>query len=102
MEGGQSWHRVHEACKEHLWITGRVGKLPVAAAVIYMGTGAAAIANEELYECPLGDITALAGDHQILLIGDFNGLLEELGGQMESNGYRMQRLAQAKGFVIPI
>lgn len=66
---GQSWHRVREACKEHLWIT----KRPVAVAVVYMGTGAAAVANEKLYECLLADITALERDHGILHIGDFNG-----------------------------
>ncbi|XP_077543554.1 uncharacterized protein LOC144155776 [Haemaphysalis longicornis] len=97
---GQSWHRVRETCREHLWITGRVGKLPVAIAVIYMGTGAAAVANDKLYECLLADITALEGGHAILLIGGFNGHLEQLGGCTDPNGRRMQSLAQAKGLVI--
>lgn len=67
--------------------------------MIYMGTGAAAVANEKLYECLLADITALKGGLEILLIGVFNGHLEELGGCTDSNGPRMQRLAQAKDLV---
>lgn len=99
VEGRRQWARVRADCKEHMWMTGKVGRTAVAVAIVYMGTGSAPSTNAELYECLQKDITVLEGDHEVIILGDFNAHLEELGHN-DSEGRRLLQLTQAKHMVI--
>lgn len=84
------WSRVRPECREHLWLAGCLSGQKTAVAVVYMWCGQADRAqNERLWGCLREDIRCLETEHQVLLLGDFNGHLEDLGGVTDRNGQEL-------------
>lgn len=84
------WSRVRPECREHVWLAGDLMGRKTAVGVVYMWCGQAdRQQNETLWQCLGEDIKCLQAEHQVLLLGDFNGHLEDLGGVTDRNGQEL-------------
>ncbi|KAM7291590.1 hypothetical protein ISCGN_028163, partial [Ixodes scapularis] len=96
----QQWTRRTPECKEHMWMLGKLMGRPVAIAVVYFWSGSQEEMNQKIYECLMQDIQELQGQHEVIVLGDFNGHLEELDGKMDANSRRLMNLARRNNLVV--
>ncbi|KAH7985355.1 hypothetical protein HPB49_026464 [Dermacentor silvarum] len=82
-------------CADHLWAIGDVLGRPTAICVLYLSVdNKQRIANGQLAECIRADARTLAAGKQCIIVGDFNGHLNELDGFTDSNGQLLLQMAE--------
>lgn len=98
---GTDWQRVHESCKEHLWVKGTIAGKNTWLGVAYLWTGSGVReANEEMINCLKRDINEFKGSGEVILVGDMNAHIEELDGYTDHNGSLVIDLCQENRLVI--
>lgn len=98
--GSQEWTRVRMQCQEHMWVTGHLAGSKVALGVVYLRTGGHEAENAQICACIREDLRALRQQHEVLLVGDFNGHLEDLDGRMDANERLLLGLASQEKLTI--
>lgn len=91
----RSWEPLNGACENHKWVTGRIHNAEVIACVVYLGVSHEHYSeNVGIARCIREDIQRWGRDKEVLLLGDFNGHIQELDGYLDHNGGLMQALAE--------
>lgn len=83
-----------------MWLRGTIAGKRVALAVVYWWTGSSREHNAEMSACLRKDIQSLREEHEILLVGDFNAHIEDLGDRPDASGNLLLGLAEYEGLVI--
>ena len=98
---GTDWQRVHECCKEHLWVKGIIAGKNTWLGVAYLWTGnGVREENEQMVNCLRRDINEFKSSVEIILLGDMNAHIEDLDGYTDHNGGMMLDLCQENELVI--
>lgn len=98
---GTDWQRVHESCKEHLWVRGTIEGKNTWLGVVYLWTGSSAREeNEEMVNCLRRDINEFKDSGEIIIVGDMNAHIEGLDGYTDHNGSLVMDLFQENWLVI--
>lgn len=68
--------------------------------MVYLLSGSHGERNHEIHECLSKDILELLGQWVVIILGDFNGHLNELDGRRDANGNRVLNLARSNDLMI--
>lgn len=95
------WQSVESDCVDHMWALGDVLGRPTAVCVAYMAVGSKQHdANTQLADCIHRDAKVMAADRQIIIVGDFNGHINELDGFTDQNGQLMLQMSDKMELVV--
>ncbi|KAH7952342.1 hypothetical protein HPB52_022016 [Rhipicephalus sanguineus] len=89
---GQVWEKLKCQCSEHMWIRGAISGTPTIACVLYLTvTNGQHDGNVRVMQCISEDIQRWGTDSEVLILGDFNGHIQEIDGFLDFNGDLMQQ-----------
>lgn len=92
---GSTWTPIDSCCAEHTWMVGHVHATPVLACVVYLSVAPNQHSeNTNIVHCIRQDIERWGQGHEVLILGDFNGHIQELDGYTDHNGRLLLEMTQ--------
>ncbi|KAH7942051.1 hypothetical protein HPB49_020103 [Dermacentor silvarum] len=92
---GSTWTPLEDSCVEHTWLSGYIHATPVLACVVYLGVSSNQHSeNTNVVRCIRHDIERWGHSREVLILGDFNGHIQELDGYTDHNGKLVLEMAQ--------
>lgn len=92
---GSTWTPLEDSCVEHTWLSGYIHATPVLACVVYLGVSSNQHSeNTNVVRCIRHDIERWGHSREVLILGDFNGHIQELDGYTDHNGKLLLEMAQ--------
>ncbi|KAH7977810.1 hypothetical protein HPB49_003685 [Dermacentor silvarum] len=91
---GSTWTPLEDSCVEHTWLSGYIHATPVLACVVYLGVSSNQHSENSVVRCIRHDIERWGHSREVLILGDFNGHIQELDGYTDHNGKLLLEMAQ--------
>ncbi|KAH7986498.1 hypothetical protein HPB52_024913 [Rhipicephalus sanguineus] len=92
---GSTWTPIDSCCAEHTWMVGHVHATPVLACVVYLSIAPNQHSeNTNIVHCIRQDIERWGQGHEVLILSDFNGHIQELDGYTDHNGRLLLEMTQ--------